>query len=320
MKTSSYLATLLFSTFLALGISALKAQETKTFSTDDFSVKYTVENGKIDGEYQSFYANGKKKAEGEFENNYRTGTWSIWDADGNKILDRTYSSPLTAQPLQPASDATDAQSAYQISYNSEGYIEDFQVEESSIVWSKRIWRTLETENNAVLFQDQLFFSLLSNLITNSKINTYSNKTGLLQDKIELDASDLEKAQVVRYKIKESWFFDSEREVMESRIIGICPVVEIDGESKDLCWLYFPELRPFLADVSVAKKATPEHIKTLDDVFFYRFFSSTIYKEVNVYDRELADYVEEDQLEQEAEKIELELIELEHSTWLEIATN
>ena len=36
-------------------------------------------------------------------------------------------------------------------------------------------------------------------------------------------------RVTRYNIKEEWFFDKQRSVMDVRIIGICPVVEVKKE-------------------------------------------------------------------------------------------
>lgn len=55
--------------------------------------------------------------------------------------------------------------------------------------------------------------------------------------------------IIRYEIKEDWFFDKQRSVMDVRIIGISPVVYFRNEEtgdimgpKNLFWLYFPECR------------------------------------------------------------------------------
>ena len=55
--------------------------------------------------------------------------------------------------------------------------------------------------------------------------------------------------VISYEIKEDWFFDKQRSIMDVRIIGIAPqVIKINPENDEimgfqtLFWLYFPECR------------------------------------------------------------------------------
>lgn len=57
--------------------------------------------------------------------------------------------------------------------------------------------------------------------------------------------------IVRYYVKEDWFFDKKRSVLESRIIGIAPAIErIDEDGniegvKILFWLYYPQLQQII---------------------------------------------------------------------------
>jgi len=170
-----------------------KAQEQNTIVTDNFQSSYTLDNGKIGGPYKSFYDNGQKKAEGQFENNYRTGKWIVWDSTGIKKI-------------------------------------------------------------------------------------------------------------------EDYVFDSERMLTECRIIGICPVVEIDGVPNDLFWIYFPQAREYFAKETLNSSELPTHIKSLDDLFFFRNYSGKIYKERKLYDEEVLST-------NDAQKIEIDLIENEHELWL-----
>ena len=54
--------------------------------------------------------------------------------------------------------------------------------------------------------------------------------------------------VGRFMIKEDWLFDRSRSVMEARIIGLAPMIEVRGEFgelrgfRPLFWLYYPECR------------------------------------------------------------------------------
>ena len=62
--------------------------------------------------------------------------------------------------------------------------------------------------------------------------------------------------VKKYRIKEEWFFDKQRSVMEVRIIGICPVIDRKNEDgvytgeTSLFWVYFPEARQILSKAEV----------------------------------------------------------------------
>ena len=58
--------------------------------------------------------------------------------------------------------------------------------------------------------------------------------------------ELASREIKQYKLKEDWFFDRQRSVLDVRIIGIAPMREIKGEDgevrgyAEMFWLYFPE--------------------------------------------------------------------------------
>ncbi len=128
--------------------------------------------------------------------------------------------------------------------------------------------------------------------------------------------------VTKYRVKEDWFFDSKRSVLDVRIIGICPVRErIDpqtGESlgdQPLFWVYFPEARNVLVNSPVFNRWNDAERMSLDDLFMRRMFNSYVYKESNVYDRQINEYIEYtlDQL-LEAEKIKNDIRNFELDVW------
>jgi gliding motility associated protien GldN len=92
-------------------------------------------------------------------------------------------------------------------------------------------------------------------------------------------------------VKEDWFFDKERSVMDVRILGLCPVVYQKDENgtisgmRELFWLYFPQCRFVFNNYFVYNTHNDAQWFSFDDLFWKRQFSSTIYKESNVYDRE-----------------------------------
>mgnify|MGYP003958726019 FL=1 len=131
----------------------------------------------------------------------------------------------------------------------------------------------------------------------------------------------ERHEVKKYRIKEEWFFDKQRSIMEVRIIGICPVIERKNEDgvytgeTSLFWVYFPEARKILSKAEVFNHRKNDAARlTYDDIFHKRFFSSRIVKESNKYDRKISEYKEGIDALLEAEKIKEEIFNIEHDLW------
>ncbi len=141
-----------------------------------------------------------------------------------------------------------------------------------------------------------------------------------KDTVELKGK-LKKDDIVNYRIKEDWFFDKQRSVMDVRIIGICPVRLSRDESGNLkegfsplFWIYFPAARQVFAQNEVFNNHNDAERRTWDDIFFKRMFTSYITKESNVYNRSIRDYrLGLDQLI-EADAIHRDMINLEHDMW------
>jgi len=97
--------------------------------------------------------------------------------------------------------------------------------------------------------------------------------------------------IVRYNIKEDWFFDKERSVLDQRIIAIAPVVldKSNNSYRELFWLYFPECRFVFNNYYVYNTKNDSQWMSFDDFFWKRLFSSTIYKQSDVFDRKIEEY-------------------------------
>tara|TARA_B100000401_G_C52539666_1_gene593158 strand:- start:366 stop:737 length:372 start_codon:yes stop_codon:yes gene_type:complete len=121
-------------------------------------------------------------------------------------------------------------------------------------------------------------------------------------------------------MKEEWFFDNQKSVMEPRIIGMCPVQEkFDemGEYKGempLFWLYFPEARIAFSTVPVYNEHNDAERRTLEDLFWKRKFASYIYKESSVYDRKIDTYKQDLDLLLESKRIEHDIFQFEQDLW------
>ena len=128
------------------------------------------------------------------------------------------------------------------------------------------------------------------------------------------------SEIKRFRIKEDWFFDKQRSVMEVRIIGICPVKDnLDKNGvfrayEPLFWIYYPEARPILAKAEVFNFKNGAERRSYDDVFWKRLFASYVYKEENVFDRKITDYAQGIDALLESDRIKRELIDFEEQMW------
>jgi gliding motility associated protien GldN len=91
-----------------------------------------------------------------------------------------------------------------------------------------------------------------------------------------------------------------------------------GESlgdQTLFWVYFPEAREVLVNAPVFNRMNDAQRVSFDDLFLRRMFNSYIYKESNVYDRQINEYIEYtlDQL-LEAERIKNDIRNYELDIW------
>tara|TARA_B100000768_G_scaffold128792_1_gene119411 strand:+ start:2750 stop:3664 length:915 start_codon:yes stop_codon:yes gene_type:complete len=129
------------------------------------------------------------------------------------------------------------------------------------------------------------------------------------------------SEIVRYVLKEDWFFDKQRSMLDVRIIGIAPVVlAINPVSKQvvglkkLFWLYFPDCRKVFNNSFVYNPNNDAQRMSFDDLFRKREFSSFVEKESNVYDRSVGpNWTGIDAL-LESERIREEIFTFEHDLW------
>ena len=149
--------------------------------------------------------------------------------------------------------------------------------------------------------------------------TDENGIPLFNDTIEF----YESKDIIKYEIKEDWFFDKQRSVLDVRIIGISPIVYLteDNNGKDeiiglknIFWLYFPECRYTFQNFYVYNPHNDSQKMSFDDLFWKREFSSTIKKESNVFDRTISPNNNGLDALLESERIKGEMFTFEHDLW------
>lgn len=159
--------------------------------------------------------------------------------------------------------------------------------------------------------------VMTKLVSETEVDVYDDFGEISGTKTVYDT--VRSAQVKFYEIKEEWFFEKQKSQMESRIIGIKPVIEVEGPDgepslQDLFWIYFLEARYVFVKSEVFNRINDAERRTYEDIFWKRQFESTIIKESNVYDRSIEQYKTGLDALLEAELIEEKIFNMEHDFW------
>jgi gliding motility associated protien GldN len=119
-----------------------------------------------------------------------------------------------------------------------------------------------------------------------------------------------------FRMKEDWFFDKQKSVLEVRILGLQVLMrdEEKGGLKQLFWVYFPACRPFFAKHEVYNMKNDSERRTFEDVFWKRQFSSKVFKETNVYDRQIDEYSKGIDALLESDRVKQDIFQWEHDLW------
>ena len=236
---------------------------------------------------------------------------------------------------------------------------DYQyVREADIIWQMRVWQFIDLNEkmNQPLYFPPTPIGSSRNLIqvimdgvargsitpynvvtddfsmqilpSNDMIREFENKSQEAQDSIlyyalmEQLGDDFDPLDVTKYYIKEDWFFDSRRSVLDVRILGICPIKEdydlttgLYRGDRQLFWIYYPEARDEFVKAPVFNRHNDAQRMSYDDLFIRRFFSGRIDKASNVHNRRIVEYYGEglDNL-LEAERIREIIRNFEHDLW------
>jgi len=230
------------------------------------------------------------------------------------------------------------------------------IREADVMWAKDIWRIIdlnERENFPFYFpiekrpnQLNLFNVLLAGIDSN-KITAYKTDDLIWNDTLtkkqvsdrvvvsysaniytydefgnehmekQLMSDTLGGEYIAQYWIKEKWFFDKQRSVMDVRIIAICPVkYDVSKEIHiPLFWVNYNDARTWLSQYQTINSKNIVEQRTFDELFLKRKFVSVIKKESNMFDREINEYVNNvKEFLQESERIKEFIRNFEADRW------
>jgi gliding motility associated protien GldN len=226
------------------------------------------------------------------------------------------------------------------------------VRESDIMWRKRIWRVIDVRekmNLPFMYPEETFISLLlqgvqdtvsgikayksdddkfSYKLTSTEVSTMGSSIDTIQQvdpityetKLKIVVNKLNPDDIKRFRIKEEWYFDKQYSTLKVRILGIAPLKDETDEAgnflfeKVLFWVRYPDCREYFSRHRAFMEGNDANPMSWEDLFEMRRFSSYVYKESNVQNRRLQDYLQGMDLLLEGEKIKQEIFNFEHDLW------
>ncbi len=227
------------------------------------------------------------------------------------------------------------------------------IREADVFWAKRIWRMIDVREKMNLpfkYPQQPLIQVLHEAAKNGELTVYDpavvdadqfkqvmsvddvKKLGARVDTVmQINPITLEEEQVitkneltwdkiVKYRVKEDWFFDEETSTLMVRVIGVAPIMEDYDASGNyrgdmtMYWVYYPDLRPILAKYEVYNPRNDAQRLSWEDVFEARIFESYIYKESNVYDRNIQEYATGMDALLESDRVKYDIFTFEHDLW------
>lgn len=225
-----------------------------------------------------------------------------------------------------------------------------------VVWRRDVYRQLDLtlDKNAPLYypvepsagQINLFTYLFDLLLT-GKITAYQykldgNESFTSRDKVDVkelleryhiyyeeqngrprvNASDIPSAEVSRYYIKESSYFDQRTSTFRTKVTALCPVLmrgdDFGGEATPypLFWLKYDDISTYLArHTMMASNYNNVTNMTAADYFSMNLYDGKIYKTNNMQGKVLANYCKTDNaMANEQKRIEKQLSDFEKHVW------
>ena len=238
------------------------------------------------------------------------------------------------------------------------------IREADIMWSKLVWRMIDFRqkmNMPLYFPTEAIgdrmslIKVLMDAVKSEELTAYKPSIDDLNEFMqpinyddvleEFDAQDvvstatdpvtgepieivvpgtIRTEEVLQLLVKEMWFFDRKRSMMEVRIIGLCPIrvyykpEDLSREEiqyKKLFWVKFPEAREILAQKEVYNPFNDAERRSYDEIFHKRFFDGFVVQESNVYNnRMIQQYTLGVETLLESERVEDWIYRYEHDLW------
>lgn len=141
-------------------------------------------------------------------------------------------------------------------------------------------------------------------------------------RVRIDNSDIPSREVKAYYIKESAYYDQSTATFHTKVLALCPIMEMDDDFGDgvtkypLFWVKYEDLEPYLTKQQImTSQLNNAAVMSADDFFTRALYKGKIYKTNNLLGKTLSQYCPDDStMTKEQKRIEAELEAFEKNLW------
>lgn len=233
--------------FLFLAFSPYKVEKkTIYYPNGNKHFEYEINSGLLNGAVAGYYENGKIKLQGQLKNNQKTGIWTTWDEKGNKRSERKFLDDYSFEIINEWDGNGKAVDPTIIQEKNDRLIaaRSKTIVQKQLRYIHRFWKEIrpgEVANN-FLFENNALYDFLITQSGNKILQAFSDDrfVNVIYD-YDLIKS-YKNAKVEGYLVKEDLLFTQDKEAMQTVVLGICPLISINGETKQVGWFYIPDIR------------------------------------------------------------------------------
>lgn len=272
-------------------------------------------NGKLEGPFQYYDSLTGLTTWGSFENNTRSGEWTIKNEEGKIVYQRKYESYFSFDEKKIYQNkASHSKYKHPIERNANGLYIYPEIDNKNVLWSKRVWSVLPEKHHGQLYSQEVLIKI-SKWFKEDKIKVY--KDDEMSKLIPEVNSNISNQKIEGVTIKKDYYFDKSTHLMQERIIAITFHLKDNktGKNQALCIYYPTDGRKLLSSFKVHNES--QQIEHYDDIIFFQNYVDIIYNEANAYGKKVSlDFSDIEQYQQTSNDIKALIINQEHRLWLE----
>jgi len=245
---------LIFSLFTVCTVK-LQAQQKNIYYPSGFvQYSFQIKDGRLNGEFVSYFENGFVKAKGNFAEGQKQGVWKAWDTSGILRVQRSYQGNNNFDIVAEWTKTGCGRSAEEVSKKNTK-LDNATSTYDDAIYMHRYWKkALPVAANSGLFSNE-FRTVLNKEITDGSLAGFADDRfidAMPANTVTSLLTELPK----EFMIKEEHSFSAGNQQMNNRIIGLGLTYNQQGADKTI-WIYYPDLLE-KASGSVAVKGLQNH--------------------------------------------------------------
>lgn len=294
-----------------LSIYFILSSSLVTFAQNDLQIS----EGRLNGEYSHFDNENQTTTSGKFKKNLRSGEWTVRDSSNQVVLTRKYHSIYSYTEKHTNVDQKKEEgfsTKFSLERASVGLYQFPNIENSNVLWSKRVRSVLPKNQNEILYA-QNYLDKIESFIKAEKFILYANDE--LSQILPPENINFKNNKLRAISVKKDYFFEKISKMMQERIVAITFHLEsLDTGVESRFHVFYPsEGRKLFSSFKISDDN--KLIQNIDDLLFFKNYSEIIYQEENLNPEKPLDLKNIDKYKKESDAIKRQILEVEHEYWV-----